>query len=465
MARPIDWHGSFGSAATQVKNFGYSKDSSRVESDGSQVINRSTGGSHDVSLQDYILKLQPSLIINDSATFSGELSTGYGYGGQYGQNSTQNNNGNFSQALYYYNTSASTSNVSLRKFYVELFSDTGTFVIGRQTSHWGLGAVIDSGSDLWDRHATIRDGLSIKYKVGNFNITPYYFKIDSTGGFSKSERAKEYGASLLYDNSEREMKFGILAGKKVSDAFNSFYNTQINTTGTRALNGTEVKVIDLYLDKTFGRFNFAVEAPIYSGNLGPVYNVGEDTKFKANAILAKTNYKLSDTFSFGLNGGLVGGDDGKTGTFKAMYLHPNFNIANLMFRYNFKAVASPTTQNLYDQYVTNIKYLKLHAAYSKEKWLWEGAIIKAFAREVAKNGQEFFNHQTNEKFSNAVGDQDDDYGLEVDINFTYKWNQNVNIGGEIGYWSVGNYFEYTNTNEKQKLTDTYSYALNTIVFF
>ena len=35
-------------------------------------------------------------------------------------------------------------------------------------------------------------------------------------------------------------------------------------------------------------------------------------------------------------------------------------------------------------------------------------------------------------------------GIELDVNFKYKWNSEISVGGSVGYLMTGDYFIYTN---------------------
>jgi len=127
-----------------------------------------------------------------------------------------------------------------------------------------------------------------------------------------------------------------------------------------------------------------------------------------------------------------------------MYLNPNYQIANLMFRYNMLAVADPNTYSIYDSYITNAKYAKLYFDYLSEHWDWNLAFIYAIANEAASgNNTSAYNHLTGKTY-NSTTPQSDQLGYELDVNLKYRWNNAVTIGSGIGYYFVGDYYSYTN---------------------
>lgn len=476
---PVDWHGTLGfntSLITDYRRIDSTVDNSsgsNAGSRGTQEVPLGSGDNKNASWQGYIFKLEPTFLVNDSATIKSEFSSGYGRGGYLGDSSTQSKEPGYGSALYGHNFTNSNNNLVVNKLYMELYADTATYIIGRHSSHYALGAYQNSGDNTWDRLSSMRDGLTLKISLGNFKLEPYWARLGSGTTLTKGTRVKEIGFSLLYDNIEKDMAFGLLFAKKKSAPFSS--NLSADTTGNlpsssgNTLGKTDVKITDLYFKKAFGIFDFAVEVPILSGDIGTLFttNINDSTKFNTKAIILESNLKVSDSWKLGLDGGKVNGEDGGASSFGAMYLHPNYQIANLLFRYNLRGVAAPNGNNpisLYDSYITNTMYLKLKAQYTTEKWTWDTAFIYAKALETAKVGATSFNHQTNKTFT-ANFDQSDDLGYEYDLSFNYQWNKEIKIGGDFGYLFTGDYFGYTNTSAKNQTKNTYVFQLKTSIDF
>ncbi len=461
IALPIDWHGVFGVDSTLIDSFRKIKSTTDNSASGagggaggSQEVGLARGGQANASFQSYLFKLNPTMIVNDAASFKAEFSSGYGRGGFLGDDSTEKEStsgtpairarNSFGNALYQHNTSTGTNGIVVNQLYMELYSDTATYLIGRHSNHWGLGAVLNNGNNTWDRSASIRDGITMKIKLGNFNIDLFTAKIRSNNTLTRATSVKQAGFTLLYDNPERDLAFGILYSKKKSGKFNTDITHDTNRTGAAvALGETDTKLTDLYFRKRFGKFQVAVEAPILSGEIGSLQaGTIAKTNYKAKAIIVESIYNASNNWTIGFNGGKVSGDDGVQSTYAAMYLHPNYQVAELMFRYNMLAI-SDSTQNVYDSYINNAFYWKFFVEYSTGKWLWKAAVIGARAEEVAVTGATAYNHLTNQIFT-AVANQDDDLGIEVDLSFNYKWNSEVSINSSLGYHNVGDYYVFTN---------------------
>ncbi len=425
-------------------------------------------GTNNANFQSYIFRLQPNIVINDSATVKAELSSGYARGGFVGDNSTLSQQSGVANQLYPLNFSQGNDELVVNQLYAELYSDTATYVIGRQPQHFGLGAVVDSGEDTWDRFSYLRDGITVKIKLGNFKLEPFWTRVSRGSSLTKGTRVKDYGASLSYDSVERDLSFGILYSKKqTTNASAGGYTTTVDsgnsvTSQVTSLGPTDVKMTDLYLRKSFGDFTIAAEVPILSGEIGNVF--GSATSYKGQAIIIEADYDFSNSWDLGVNFGKVNGDDGADNSFDAMYLNPNYQVANLLFRYNLRGIADNANYNVFDSYINNATYLKLHAKYSTEKWRWNMGLIYAKADEVAIAGTRSYNHLRNETFT-ANFDQSDDLGIEIDSSFEYLWNAEITVEGQVGYLLAGDYFAFNNTATENVVNDSYILQLRTSIRF
>lgn len=465
-ALPIDWHGAFGvdttilSGARRIK----SKTAVTVANAGSQEVALDAGEKENAEWQSYVFKLSPTMIINDAATFKAELTTGYANGGYLGD-SFQTDKAVSNSVPLYYHTQSSGSAINVRKAYLELYSDTATYLIGRHTFNWGLGAIYNDGAETWDRHASVRDGATMKLKIGNFYASPFWSKVSNGGGITNAKAAKEMGIGLLYDNDERDIAFGILYTVKSSNSQNTDFKTSMDAPAYTSTNATEtnVKITDIFLKKDLGQFDVAVEVPLISGDLGR-NAAGALRSYSAKAIILQSNYRANDFWTFGFDGGQVAGDDGSPTKFGAVYLNPNYQVANILFRYNLNALGD-SNQSVYDSYITNALYLKLRSSYSTEKWTFDTGLIYAKARETATAGKSAYNHTKNKIFT-AVTTQSDDLGTEIDLNATYKWNNEIKIGAGLGYLVTGDYFSYTNdVTNKNEAKSSMLLQVNTSVTF
>jgi hypothetical protein len=463
-ALPIDWHGTFGVDSTIYNSFRKikSKSAQTATNNGSQEVALDAGAKDSASWQSYVFKLNPTMVINDAATLKGEFTTGYANGGYLGDSPQVDKASNNSIPVYYHNK-ASGSGLNVRQAYLELYSDTATYLIGRHTTHWGLGAIYNDGTKAWDRHSSSRDGITMKVKIGNFHVSPFWSKF-ANPGLTDTTSAKEMGVGLLYDNDEQDIAFGIMYGVRSSNSSNTFYTTTINTTTSQSVGETEVKITDIFLKKEFGKFDLSLEVPLMSGDLGRTNGGTSVTSYSAKAILLQTNYKLNDTWTFGFDGGKIDGHDGSSSKFGALYLNPNYQVANILYRYNVSAVGD-RNQSVYDSYVTNTMFFKLRSSYVSEKWIFDTAVVYAKAEETATAGRAAYNHTKNKIFT-AATTQSDDLGTEIDLNARYKWNNEITIGAGVGYLITGDYYSYTNdANVRNEADNSLLLQINTSVTF
>lgn len=467
MALPVDFTGVFGVDTHLLNNTCHTKgDFTKTAGSGTQGID----GDCNPSFQTYIMKLNPQIIVNDGVTLKGELSSGYtrgGFAGSEGTNS-EDTTGNTANNSYFFVTPAQRSALNVNQMYMELYADAALVKLGRFSRGYGLGAVFDNGNDAWDRFFTMYDGVEAEMKIANFSLVPYWTKISSYDG-NKSQPnggydVRESGVVAKYDNKNRDLVVSILYAKRFSERKNTFYNSGAGAANDRGK--TEVTIIDPYISKRWNKFKIAAEAPMLTGDYGNVYGTSptDSSKISATSYIVEANYEMNPKWDIGLNGGQVSGDKGSTGKFEAMYLHPNYHVAELMFRYRYNAFAENENENVFNSSITNTQYLKLYGNYKSDKWTWKAAFITASALETAKAGEFAYHHEENYRF-NSTQKQNNSLGYEVDLGFDYRWNPNVTVSGYYGYWAVGDYYTFNNSAQKLKTSNVHGGGLRATLEF
>jgi hypothetical protein len=463
-SRPMEWQGIFGADATQINNYRRTSSPQILDGTGnlpagSQQIPTANGNHEDASFQTYILKLQPSIIINDGATFFSEITSGYGSGSFFGDSTVTKKDANntFGNALYMNNSTL--SDVKFTQFYLKLYSDTATYTVGRQNVNWGLGALYNDGHKNWSRYTSINDGLTADFKAGNFYITPFWAMINSQSDVTKASHTSTYGIRLLYDSVEKDMAFGLIYGNRSSGSNNTFY---VGANGN-PLGKTDLKIIDFYLKKTYGKLQFQFEVPMISGEMSNVFGTQQKDTYKTFALFSENSYRFNDNWNFGVNFGYASGEDGNGPNFEAFYTHPNYKVANILFRYNMFATNN-TTQSIFDAYLTNVQYMRIPVSFIAGSWTFEAAYIYAKAIESAQNGKSAFEHEKNQFFT-ASGTQGKNYGSEIDVNVLYQWNSNVSVSINLGYLFVGDYYKFTNSTQSLNLENSYLLQSGVIATF
>lgn len=454
-ALPVDWAGVFSVDTTRLSS--YSKGvQPQSQNLGSQVIPLINSDAETAHVQTYLLKLQPTIIVNDSATIFGEMTTGYARGGRWGQGLEQTSHSDRGMGNVLYNYQNYREPLHLSQIYAKYYANTATYVIGRQPLHWGLGAIFNNGEGVDSRFSSIEDGITAHLNIGNFRLSPYYMKANGSNLDGQGD-LRHIGIKALYQNNDQGLSLGLLYSKRRNKSTTMLLEDQEGGIGP-----SEVRIIDLYFQKDIERFTVEAEFPVLTGSLGSSENT-----YSARALLAKASYELHPTWNLGLGFGYISGEDGQNDNeLKALYLHPNYQVANLMFRYNLGGIAGENNESIFDSYMTNVQYIKIMTSYQANQWVWELGFVMANALKVAQEGQSSFHHEKNTFFT-ASENQEKSYGFEIDLDFIYKWNTDVSVMGSLGYHFVGEYYAFDNssTEGSPSLSNPYAAKIQTVINF
>lgn len=432
-ALPIDWNGSLGFDTNIIKNARGTTDNCTAAAGSECISNDNTHARY----QSMLLRLNPTLIVNDSTSIKGELSTGNIRGGFIGSDSEMANDGS------YFSQTSSGSSLNVNQLYAELYADTALFKVGKFSKHYGLGAVINEGKNSWDRYYSLYNGIEAYFKLGNFKLIPVWAKVDASAGQPTGKYdAYETAVTAMYDNSNINMKAGVYYAIREVETSNDLYGANSGP--------HNVNIIDIFMERVWGDFSVGLEIPIISGEVGEAYG-GTDQNVQSTSYILETSYQTSPKWKIGFNGGMIKGSDSDNGEHEALFLHPNYQVAEVMFRYNLEGFQS-AGENVFSSSIVNANYAKLFARYHNDAWAWNLAFIMAKANETAQTGEQFFDHK-NLQYVTASADQEDDLGWEFDISFDYEWNPNIFVTGFLGYYKVGEYYNFTNGNEDITVSD------------
>lgn len=454
-ALPIDWNGVFGVDYTNINNYRMAEGAG--SSDAGSIVPEKLS-KDTLAFQSMLFRLQPTILINDSASFKAELTHGYGRTQNMGQSKQLTENGANDAPLYLHNSVNTENALAVTKAYMELYSDTATYQVGRHPYHWGLGAMIDSGEDIWDRHFYVRDGITMKMKLGHFAIEPYYsvpYSHDLTGDRSITD----YGFALKYDNPEQDVLFGLLYSQKNGDG--DVQSDMSPPAAEVTVENSAVRLVDIYFKQVFKQLTVELEIPWIQGDIGTIFD-SNVTEWNSTSYILESRWQHTNNFSFGVNAGFIEGHDGKTDTFGATYLSPNYKIGKILLNYNNNLQGN--NDSFYDSFATNAQYIKLHSRFLVGNWTLDGAIIYAMASETAEAGKTSYNHSKKQNFT-ANYDQEKDMGTEFDFEFTYKWNNEVSIGGSVGYLMTGDYYTFNNTGTPNKAANVTAIQINAAIDF
>lgn len=425
IAVPIDWQGTF-AFDTNILNDVRRTSDDCSSATGSQCI---TPQEDNARFQSMILKLNPSIIVNDGITIKGELTTGGVRGVNLGASTNVDANGDFYS--YYAQTTSSTLNVN--QLYAEIFADTALFRVGRFARNFGFGALINGGDSTWDRFFSGYEGVEANLKLGNFSLSPMWAKLHTSGAPNGRFDSYETSVEALYDNPNRNLKFGVYYAIREVETADGLYNKgSQNTT-----------LVDVFIQKTWDKYSLGLEVPMITGSIGDLYNTGS-ADFDSNAYIVEGSYKLNQNWKFLMKAGMVKGDDGETAnSFEGMYLHPNYKFSEVLYKYNYAAFMDGNS-DIFNASVTNSTYASLMAVYSSVEWRWKLGLTWAKANNVAQTGKAFYDHEQRAVVSSANADQADDLGYEANVAFDYQWNPSLIFSGFFGYHFVGDYYAFAN---------------------
>jgi hypothetical protein len=269
MALPMDWNGAFGVDFNTVINVRKTDDACTPSA--TTTHNCTEKESTHARFQTYVLRLNPSIIINDSATFKGEISTGSSRGNFLGSDTNEGDAGNSSP----YSTNPNGgSTLNINQAYVELYADSGLYRIGKFSRHFGMGAVLSSGQNTWDRFFTQYDGVEAEFRLGKTTVIPAWTRIatdvatvaDTNANPSGRSSVIERSLTAKYEDLNSEFLFGLYYGVRESETSNELYGTT-NAAGAGASN---ISIVDVFLDKRWGDIKLAFEAALVSGDIGDV---------------------------------------------------------------------------------------------------------------------------------------------------------------------------------------------------
>ncbi len=449
-ATTANFKGALGLETTRIHDYKRAKPSGTAFAygSGSEEV---AGLNDNAEIQTFIFRLNPELIINDHVTVFSELSSGHSRGGNVGgRNNTANKIGNFG-GKFYQSAPSATDTIHINQAYMDIYADIATFKVGRFSKHWGLGAVINKGSETMDRYISRYDGVEGNFSIGKLFITPYWSKTDGTN-HHLSGSIRDMGVSVLYDDTSKDMKLGLLWSERKSGGSSGAMTQLDGTTAPPNLLPVQVKessirMFDFFYKKDWKNFGLGLEVPYLDGDGATnIYGAtGSSTGVQSISVILESYYNINSKFKLDFKAGYISGDDSSK-EFTAMYLHNNYKIAELMFNYNLHAVADQRF-DVHNAAITNSTYAKLGLSYKRGLWNWKLGLLWAKANETAEASKQAWNHDLGYGYI-AAANQDSDLGYEADLGFDYQWNPNLLLSGFLSYYAVGDYYAFTNTGSK-----------------
>jgi hypothetical protein len=220
-----------------------------------------------------------------------------------------------------------------------------------------------------------------------------------------------------------------------------------------------------FVDKRWGDIKLAFEAALVSGDIGDVGKTGQtSTTISAQTYIVDLNYKLNPKWNVGLLSGFVSGDDASSDSFEGMFLHPNFNIAQILYRYDYNAFNNESNTNIFDASISNSTFLSSMQIIKQQPMDGTLPLLQRQLIRWRKTVVSFMIMKAIH-FMTANGDQAGNLGLEFDAEFNYFWNPSITVSGFLAYLQTGDYFAFTNTGTDFELQDVYTYGFRLSVDF
>lgn len=464
----LDWSGYFRASHDFIHNY-------QMDKGAPGYANAFYGGEYvpgqgdkNSTFSTLFMKLKPRILVNDNIIVRSEWNVGDPIYGFFGRNVPQDDRN------VTFPTGKDSMGISAARLWLDVHTDFGTLQVGRAPMHWGLGTIFNSGDGPFDRYQSTSDTIRLVSKFGYLSLMPLYSKAamgrnltgarDDGGVVNGNDDVTDFGIGLRYDNPEEDIEGGLLYYKRnAGDSQTSYFYPSTATFHQRGANGINLRLFDLFVKKTWHRFELGAEVPIFSGEVGDMNGVGSRNTFKATALAVEAALKY-DTWRHSLKFGTVPGQGnantgGRGNAFSAMQFHRAYKLGMILFNYNLgnlgpanpdsypanpTGTTTPGTVSPYDNSITNARYVMLSTAKHWEQWGLNLGLVWAQANETAQSGKDAFNHRTRQWFT-STATQSRNMGIEVDFGTRYNWDDNISFGADIGMLFPGEYFSYVNS--------------------
>lgn len=336
------------------------------------------------------------------------------------------------------------------QFYLTHVQEFGSLLVGRAPVDFGLGITHNSGNDLFDHFADIRDLVGYKISMGNFFIFPMYAKIteDRLSGY---EDMNEILVQLQYENPESDTTMGVMYQNRTAPRDGNEINVDaLNGTdnGTTVGGGYNAKNYNVFYSKEAPTWRSAFELAQQKGDSGVSSN-GREVSLQGFALATEFEYKPEGSKkSFGLKAGYVTGDDPSTSDeYEGFIFDQNYDVAMILFnhrlgRHNILntglidpalrgdqqslALDKPDIEALSNAYYVSPTY-----GYKwNDNWSMMSTLTFAWLQST----------MVEEPKGTAI-ETKSNLGWELDLTLKYKVNEKITWLNQVGYYEPGNAWE------------------------
>jgi hypothetical protein len=482
----LDWSGQFRAENHFVSGYV----SSSVDQGGYGVL---SGGADSAHFQPLFLRLNPKLVVNDNVYLKTEWWVGDPVFGMFG------NAAPFSpdQRQFYSNQSRGSA-ISAQRFWADVQTDFGLVQVGRMPLHYGLGVVWNAGDGMFDRYQTTGDGVRYVAKLGSLTFAPAIIKyslgntiggscaVNGTGVACARTPGRgnvtDFSASLRYEVPEEDLEVSVNLIRHViggsQDAGSGFLGVGPRPPVLPAAQnaaGSAMTTYDIFARKKLGKFTFAGEVPIVSGD---VAGISRSTV----AIATELSYQASDRFSLLLKAGRAPGEGGyATGSapasMNAFFFNPSYRLGLILFNYALHRFAGLSSLNNpgaspaalaspFDNPVVNASYAALSGAIRWDKWTLRPGVVLASADQAARAGFDFFNTNTRTFVTNQAGKNQGSYlGTEFDLGVDFRFDDAFTVGMDTALFLPGSFYAFANAASDNSTSAVFANVLRVSVAF
>lgn len=342
--------------------------------------------------------------------------------------------------------------LAISQLYLKVEQEWGSLVVGRAPVHFGLGITHNAGNDPFSHWYDTRDLLAYKIHIGNLFIMPSVSK-QYAGDFSLGNEITNQTLHFEYKNHDTGDWLGLFyETSKGSASANDIPLAPIGGTAVdKALNMNSYNII---LGKDFTHFNFRVEGGFQSGSTGIVNATGRNILLNSYAVVSEFNlFSNESKNTWNIKAGTVSGDNPDTEDFEGFLVDRNYDVAFLLFNHSlgqnvdvFKTSLGhdPTIaikNSLDDEYMSNVLFIAPQwTRQLADRWKMKNTLIFARLNNAKMN------------IGSGIETISSDVGIEWDLGFHYKANDNMEWKFDLGLLKPGAAFKKGSLDHK--ISDT-----------
>jgi len=344
------------------------------------------------------------------------------------------------------------TSLTVSQLYLKVEQEWGSLIIGRAPVQFGLGITHNAGNDPFNHWFDTRDMLAYKVHIGNLFIMPSVSK-QFAGDFAAGNEISNQTLHFEYKNHDTGDWLGLFyETSKGSASANDIPPSLIG--GASIDKSLSLNSYNIVLGKDFTDFNFRVEGGFQSGSTGVITAAGRNILMSSYAVISEFSILPGEgKNSWNIKAGTVSGDNPDTEDFEGFFVDRNYDIALILFNHSLgqnadifktKLGHNPSTSvknSLDDEFISNVIFVTPQWIYQlADRWKMRNALTFARLNNALV------------KVGSSTETISSDVGLEWDLAFNYKANDNMDWKFELGVLHPGAAFKMGSANLKNSDT-------------